>query len=220
MPHTNQGLHDRDRSPREKVYNTCSAGLGLVLSLAGLPLLVTLAALRGTVWHVVGSAVYGTALVIAYLAFTLYHVFRNGRRHRLFKILDHIAIYLLIAGTYTPFTLVSLRGHGGWTLFGIMWGLALAGTFFKAFFVDRFRVLSPILYVVMGWLLVIAIEPALERIPAGGLQLLLAGGLCYTGGLVFYGIGRIPHHHALWHLCVVAGSLCHYLAVLRHVIPA
>jgi len=214
------GDFDRDRLPAEQLLNTLSSALGLLIFLVGLPLLLVLAVRHGNVWHVVSAAVYGTTLVLGYTAFTLYHIFKNGDHHTLFKIFDHAAIYLLIAGTYTPFTLVNLRGHGGWLLFGVMWALAGAGVVFKTLFIHRFRIVSPILYVVMGWLIVVAIKPAMSLIPAGGLELLVAGGLFYTGGLVFYGIGKIPYHHALWHLFVIAGSLCHFLAVILHVIPS
>ena len=210
---------DQDRLPYEAFLNTLSSALGLLCALAGLPLLVTLAARNGSSWQVVSTAIYGATLVLSYLAFTLYHLFKSSSRYTLFKILDHAAIYLLIAGTYTPFTLVNLRGHGGWLLFGVMWGLAFAGVIFKIFFVHRFRIVAPLLYVVMGWMFVLAIEPALAYIPAEGLWLLLAGGLLYTGGLLFYAFERIPYHHAIWHLFVVGGSLCHFLAVLHDLAP-
>ncbi len=209
---------DQDLLPRETLVNTLSSGIGLVLALVGSPLLIGSAINGGRLRTVTGTAIYGGTLILAYGAFTLYHVFKNSERRTLFKILDHSAIYLVIAGTYTPFALVRLWGRGGESLLAVMWGLAAAGIVFKIFFVHRFRVLGPTLYVVMGWLIVVAIEPALELIPAEGLKLLLAGGLCYTGGLVFYGIGRIPYHHAIWHLWVVAGSFLHYLAVWHSVL--
>ena len=208
---------DRDRRPFEMIVNTVSSGLGLALAVAGLPLLIVCAARDDTAWPLVGVTIYGAALVFAYLAFTLYHLFKGGSRHRLFKIFDHAAIYLLIAGTYTPFTLVNLRGHGGWILFGVIWGLAILGVVFKVFCVHRFRIVAPLLYVAMGWLIVFAIKPALTYIPIAGIWLLLAGGVLYTGGLIFYALERIPYHHAIWHLFVIGGSVCHFLAVLRAV---
>jgi hemolysin III len=210
---------DQDLLPREPLLNTFSCALGLILALAGLPLLVGAALGHGGVWEIVSTAIYGATLVLAYTAFTLYHVFKTSARRTLFKILDHAAIYLLIAGTYTPFALVSLRGHGGSTLFAVIWSLAAAGIVFKVFFVHRFRILGPTLYVAMSWMMVVGVESVLEMIPTGGLKLLLAGGLCYTGGLLFYGIARIPYQHAIWHLWVVAGSLLHYLAIWYYVIP-
>ncbi|AMV73460.1 hemolysin III family protein [Desulfuromonas carbonis] len=208
---------DQDRLPWEACLNTGSSALGLLLSLAGLPLVVVHASHHGSVWQVVSVSIYGATLVLSYLAFTLYHQFKTSRFHTLFKILDHATIYLLIAGSYTPFILVNLREHGGWWLFGVVWGVALGGIVFKVFFVYRFRVVAPLLYVAMGWLLVFAVKPALLYIAKPVLWLLLIGGLLYTGGLLFYAFKRIPYHHAIWHLFVVGGSLCHFFAVFQNV---
>ena len=208
---------DLDLLPHERLFNVLSTVVGLGLALVGVPVLLVSAALHGNAWQVTGNAVYGATLVVGYTSFTLYHLFKAGRHRTLFKILDHAAIYLLIAGTYTPFTLVNLRGHGGLALFVTIWAMAAAGVVFKAFWVYRFRIVAPALYVVMGWMLLVAVKPALIYIAPAGLGLILAGGIAYTGGLLFYGIGKIPYHHALWHLCVVAGSLCHFLAVLWYV---
>lgn len=200
--------------------NTLTPAVGLVLSLAGLFALIDRAGENGNGWHLVSCSVYGATLVISYAAFTLYHIFKHHERWgNTFKILDHSTIYLLIAGTYTPFTLVYLRGNWGWTLFGLVWGLTLLGVLFKIFFVHRLKILAPTIYLFMGWLLIFAIKPAAELIPQAGLQWLLAGGLFYSFGLIFYAWKRLLFHHAIWHLFVLAGSACHYFAVFYHVIP-
>lgn len=204
---------------REELVNSMTHGLGLVLSVAGLVILVVLAAVRGTPRHVVSVSVYGATLVLLYAASTLYHAFRSPRLKRVFKIIDHSAIYLLIAGTYTPFTLVVLRGPWGWTLFGLVWGLAVAGIAFKTLFVDHFVIASTIVYVAMGWLVVIAIRPVLAMVPNRGLLWLLAGGLSYTMGVAFFAARRLPYSHAIWHLFVLGGSISHYFAVLFYVVP-
>ena len=205
---------------RVQIANTLTCGFGWLLSLAGMAALLVHAARNGNAWHLASCVIYGSSLVIAYAAFTLYHIFKFDERWgRLFRILDHSTIYVLIAGTYTPFTLVYLRGHWGWTLFSAVWGLTAIGIVFKIFFVHRFKILAPLLYLGMGWLLIVAINPALEFIPKRGLELLLAGGLFYSFGLVFYAWKKLVFHHAIWHLFVIAGSLCHYLSVYFHVIP-
>jgi hemolysin III len=203
----------------EEIANSITHGLGLALSLAGLAVLVTLAALRGTAWHIVSCAVYGATLVILYAASTLYHGVRGPRVKRVLRVLDHSAIYLLIAGTYTPFALVTLRGAWGWSLFGVVWGLALLGILWKVWFVDRFVIVSTTVYLLMGWLAVIAAKPLLAALPLGGIAWILAGGLCYTAGVVFFGWKKLPYAHAVWHVFVISGSVCHFLAVLLYVIP-
>jgi hemolysin III len=200
--------------------NILASAIGWALSLPGLIILIELARQNGNGWHVISCAIYGTSLVVSYAAFTLYHVFKfHERWGELFKILDHATIYLLIAGTYTPFTLVYLRGNWGWTLFAAVWALTLLGVLFKIFFVHRFRVLAPLIYLFMGWSIIFAIKPAAELIPRAGINLLLAGGLFYTGGLIFYFWKKLLFHHAIWHLFVLAGSACHYFAVFYSVIP-
>lgn len=203
----------------EELANSLTHGIGLALSLAGLAMLVILASLKGTAWHIVSCSVYGSTLVLLYAASTLYHSLRAPRVKQILRVVDHAAIYLLIAGTYTPFTLVNLRGSWGWTLFGVVWGLALLGIVSKVFFADRFRIVSTAVYLIMGWLVVIALKPLLALVPSGGILWLLAGGLAYTFGVVFYVWPRVPYGHAIWHLFVLAGSFCHYLAVLLYVIP-
>ncbi len=203
----------------EEVANSVTAGAGFLLSIAGLVLLIVAASFHGNVWHITSSSIYGSTLVLSYGAFTLYHVLRSERVKHLFQIFDHASIYLLIAGTYTPFTLVSLRGNLGWTLFGLVWGFTLLGILFKVFFTGRFEVLSVITYLFMGWLIMIAAKPLLALLPRGGIWWLAAGGLLYTTGVLFYAVEKIPYNHAIWHLFVLGGSTCHFLAVMFYVIP-
>lgn len=204
----------------EEFANSVTHGVGLGLSLAGLVVLVILTALRGTAWHVVSCTIYGSTLVILYAASTLYHSVQWPRAKRVLRIIDHGAIYLLIAGTYTPFTLVNLRGGLGWTLFGVVWALAALGIVFKVFHVDRFPIASTLVYLSMGWLVVIAWKPVVTLIPVGGIALIAAGGAAYTAGVFFFAANRIPYNHAIWHLFVLAGSVFHYAAVLLYVLPA
>jgi len=202
---------------REEIANVLTHGAGAVASLVGAAVLVTVAALGGDAWKVVGSAVFGTTLVLLYTASTLYHAARSPVAKARLKVLDHCAIYLLIAGSYTPFTLIGLRGGWGWSLFGVIWGLAVAGTVFKLFFTGRFPRLSTAVYVAMGWLAVVAIGPMVQRLPAATLAWMVAGGLIYTAGTVFYHSRRIPYAHAIWHLFVLGGSACHFAAVLTQI---
>lgn len=206
-------------SAAEEIANSLTHGLGLALSIVGLAVMVVLASLYGTVWHIVGCSVFGTTLVALYASSTLYHSCRCPIRKRVYRLADHSCIYLLVAGTYTPITLTHLRGAWGWTLFGIVWGCAVAGLFFKWFVRYRFRFLSVAIYLVMGWLAVIAAEPMLRLVPTGCLLWLLVGGLFYSFGVIFYLLDRIPYFHAIWHLFVLAGSASHYLAVVLYVLP-
>lgn len=194
-------------------------GVGAVLAIAGLAVLVAFAALRGNAWHVVACSVYGATLVLMYTASTIYHAVPQPRAKRVFRILDHSSIYLMIAGTYTPFTLVTLRGTWGWTLFGLVWGMAVLGILFKAFALGRLRVLSVVFYLAMGWLVVVAFKPLLHALSPGGLVLLAAGGAAYTFGVIFFAWKRMPYHHMIWHLFVMAGGALHYFAVLLYVVP-
>lgn len=204
----------------EEIASSITHGLGTGLSVAGLTVLVVLAALYGDVWQIVAFSIYGSTLIVLYLASTLYHSFQNPRAKRVFRVIDHAAIFLLIAGTYTPFLLISMRGVWGWTLLGIVWGLALLGVGFKIFFKHRFPVGSTLAYVLMGWLGVIAWKEAVAHIPAGGLVWLGLGGVAYTVGVIFYAWKRLPYNHAVWHVFVLAGSICHYLAVLLYLSPS
>lgn len=206
-------------TPAEELANRVTHALGALLGLAGLVLMVVMASLHGDAWHVVSTAVFGTTLVLLYTASTLYHSVSGESLRVLLRKFDHAAIFLLIAGTYTPFALVTLRGAWGWSLFGVVWGLAVAGVTLKFWFTGRFRVISTLTYLAMGWLVMIAIKPLVAALPAGGLKLLVAGGLCYTGGAAFYLWKRLPYHHAIWHLFVLAGSACHWAAVFWYVLP-
>jgi len=204
---------------RHELANSVTHGAGLALSVAGCAVIVTLAALRGNAWHIVACSVYGATLVCLYAASTVYHSVSSRRVKRVMRILDHSAIYLLIAGTYTPFTLVSMRGGWGWTLFGLVWGLAIAGIVFKVWFVEHFPIASTIVYLAMGWLAVVAVKPVLAMLPVAGIVWLVAGGLLYTAGVGFFAWQKLPYHHAIWHLFVIGGSVCHYIAVVRVVVP-
>jgi hemolysin III len=206
-------------SPGEELANALTHGIGLALSIAGLVVLVSLSAARGDVWGVVSTAVFGATLVLLYLTSTLYHSLRGEQLKRLLRKFDHAAIFLLIAGTYTPFLLVNLRGPWGWSLLGVIWALAVAGVVVKFWLAGRFKLGSTLLYLGMGWLIVIALRPMLRTVPEGALWLLLAGGLCYSAGTVFYLWKRLPYHHAVWHLFVLGGSACHFFAVFAAVIP-
>lgn len=204
---------------REEIANAITHGIGAVLSVAALVLLIVFASLEGTAWHVVSFAIYGTTMLLLYLNSTLVHSLKEGKAKDVFEFLDHSSIYLFIAGTYTPFLLVVLRGTLGWTLFGIIWGIALFGCIFKAFFVKKFLFMSTIFYIAMGWLIVIAWNPMSQVIAPAGMNLLLGGGLLYTIGTIFYVWRGFPFHHAIWHLFVLGGSVLHFFAVLLYVLP-
>jgi hemolysin III len=202
----------------EELANSLTHGVGLGLSIAGFIVLVVLAAMSGSAWRILSCAVYGTTLICLYTASTLYHSIHSRRLQRVLKICDHSAIYLLIAGTYTPFLLVNLRGSWGWSLFAVIWGLAMAGILFKVWFVEHFSVLSTVVYLLMDWLALLAVKPMLLRLPHSGLLWLRVGGVLYTLGVVFYAWKKVPYNHAIWHSFVIAGSTCHYFAVLCSVI--
>lgn len=190
-----------------------------MLAIAALTILVAKSVLYGNAWHVVASAIFGSALVLMYAASTLFHSIPLPRAKHILRVVDHSCIYLLIAGTYTPFTLVTLHGPWGWSLFGFTWGLAIIGVAFKIFFTGRFEILSTGVYLMMGWCGLAAVHPMLHALPAGGLWWLLAGGLSYSVGVIFYAWERLRYHHAIWHVFVLAGSVCHFFAVLLYVIP-
>jgi len=203
----------------EEIAHATTHGVGLALAVAALVVLIVVASLRGDAWHVVSVSIYGSTLVLLYAASTLYHAITTPRAKETLRVLDHSAIYLLIAGTYTPFTLVNLRGGWGWALFGVVWGLATLGVVLEATAGGRIKSLSLVLYIGLGWLVAVAVKPLLESVAAGGLVLLLLGGVAYTGGVVFYGWRGLHFHHAVWHVFVLAGSVCHFFAVLLYVIP-
>ncbi|MEI7813352.1 MAG: hemolysin III family protein [Coriobacteriia bacterium] len=202
----------------EEIANSIIHGLGVGLSVAALTMLLVYAGQSHNGWAIGSALVYGIALVLEYTASTLYHSFPQERVKHVFKILDHCGIYVLIAGTYTPFTLVTLRGSNGLWLFGVVWGLAIAGIAVEAFWTYRPRWLSASVYLGMGWLVVIAIRPLAAALPPAGLWLLVAGGLCYTLGTAFYVMKKVRYMHAVWHVWVLAGSILHFLAVLLYVI--
>lgn len=198
-------------------FNTISHLVGASLALAGVVVLLVVASVSGEVLRVVSFSVYGATLFLLYLISTLYHGLR-GRAKRVFRILDHQAIYLLIAGTYTPFTLVTLQGSTGWWLFGAIWGLAVLGMAIDGVFRHGIRVAPFVIYFLMGWLILLALGPLLAELPLNGFAWLLAGGLLYTGGIVFFALDRrYPWMHGLWHLCVLGGSISHYVAILVYV---
>ena len=209
-------MQERPQSLGEEVANSVSHGLGLSASVAAFPVLVMAAQARGDTAGIVGASVFATTTVLLYLASTLFHALPRCRAKRVFQILDHSAIYLLIAGTYTPFTLGVLRGDWGWTLFGLVWGMAIAGTVLKALGGVRYTTLSTWTYLAMGWLVVIAAKTVWTLVPAWGLFWLVAGGIAYTAGAVFFMAERIRYFHFVWHLFVVAGTACHFIAVLRY----
>ncbi len=209
----------RKQTTGEEIANSVTHGVGAILSMAGLVILVVLASMHGDVWQIVSCAIFGLTMFQMYLASTLYHAIQTPRIKEALRIFDHAAIYLLIAGTYTPFTLITLRGAWGWSLFGVVWGLAVAGIIFKIFFIGRFPKVSTTIYIAMGWIAIIAIRPIIENLPFGGLMLLLGGGIAYTSGVIFYAWESQPYAHSVWHLFVLGGTVCHFLCVMFYLIP-
>jgi hemolysin III len=208
----------RPQTLAEEVANSVSHGLGFVMALAGAPILIVAATQRGTLSDVIAVSVFAAAMALMYLSSTIYHALPQGQAKRVFQVLDHSAIYLLIAGTYTPFTLGVLQGAWGWTLFGLVWGLAAFGVLVKAFAGIRWHGLSTALYLGMGWLALIAAKPLWESLPLAGLAWLLAGGIAYTAGVYFYAKKTLRFGHFVWHLFVVAGTACHFVAVWKYAI--
>lgn len=206
-------------SLNEEIANTITHGVGAALSVAALAILVTFAGLFGDVWRVVSFSIYGATLFLLYLFSTLYHGIQHPRAKEILRVLDHSAVFLLIAGTYTPFTLVTLRGPWGWTIFGLIWGLALAGIVLNAIFMKKLNWLFVILYVLMGWIVVIAFKPLVALMPFGGIVWMAIGGVTYTLGVAFYAIKKIPFNHAIWHLFVLGGSICHFFGIFFYVLP-
>jgi len=204
---------------KEEIANSVTHGVGLILAIAGLGVLIAFASRLGNAWHVVSCSVFATTLILQYTFSTLYHSIQLPRAKSVMRVLDHSAIFLLIAGTYTPFMLVNLRGTWGWTLFGIVWALAFLGVLFQVSLLRRWQGISLALYIGMGWVVVVAIKPMLSAVAPGGLVLLLLGGLAYTSGVGFYLWKSLRYNHAIWHGFVLAGSILHYFAVLFYVIP-
>ena len=199
---------------REEIANTISHGLGLILALIAVPILIAEAMRAGNVQFTVGVSVFGGTMVLLYLASTLYHSLTHEAAKSLFRLFDHTAIFLLIAGTYTPFSLGKLRGPWGWSLLAAIWALAIVGIILKINKRTRHSPIGIVLYVIMGWLAIVAVKPILMLIPMPGILLILAGGLAYTGGLAFFAAQRIRYNHFIWHLFVIAGTTCHFFAVL------
>jgi len=198
----------------EEIANSVTHGIGAVLAVAGLTVLVVLAAIYGDTWRVVSFTIYGSSLIILYSASTLYHGVRHPKVKRVLRTFDHTSIYLLIAGTYTPFLLIAVRDTMGWTLLAIVWAMAIVGIIWKIFFLGRFEVMATIMYVLMGWMGVIAFRQMLVNVPHFGVIMLFAGGIVYTLGVGFYAWEKLPYNHAIWHLFVLGGSICHFVAIV------
>ena len=205
----------REQSQAEEIANSISHGIGLIAALVGAPFLIMHAVRHGDTGFIVGTSVFSATMIFLYLASTLYHALPMGKAKGVFRVIEHSAIFLLIAGTYTPFTLGVLRGAWGWTLLGVVWGLAIVGVALKVFDKAYHPILSTGLYLLMGWIVVIAVDPLLARVPTAGFLWLLAGGLSYTAGVVFFATdSRLQYGHLIWHLFVIAGTACHYFAVI------
>ena len=201
-------------SKEEEISNSITHGIGVILSIAALVILIVFASLYGNVWHVVSFTLFGATMLLLYTSSTLLHALKPGQAKDFFEIMDHSSIYFFIAGSYTPFLLVAVQSATGWTLFGIVWGLAIAGTIFKSFFVKKFLFTSTLLYVVMGWLIVFVWNDLVAYIHPTSLILLIIGGLLYTVGAIFYIWKLFKHHHAVWHVFVLSATVCHFFAVL------
>lgn len=209
-----------DQTPQEELANSLTHGLGLILSVAGFVVLIVLASIHATPWHIVSFSIYGACLITLYTVSTLYHSIPISKIKTAFNVIDHCAIYLLIAGCYTPFALVTLRGGWGWSLFGIVWTLAALGILLKVFHFKKSEPFCLFLYLSMGWMIVIALKPLLANLPAQGFWLLLFGGLSYSLGIFFFKAEKMPFNHAVWHGCVLLGSVFHYFCLLNYVLPS
>lgn len=198
----------------EEIFNSVTHGVGTLLAIAGMVILIVFSAIKGDPWAVVSTSIYGATLIILYTMSTLYHSLTNNKAKKFFRIMDHNSIFLLIAGTYTPYTLVALRGGLGWTMFGIVWGATVIGVIFNSIDLEKFKKASLICYIAMGWVIVAAIKPLIAALSSLSLLFLLLGGICYTGGVVFYAIKKIRYFHSVWHIFVLAGSVLHYFSIL------
>lgn len=203
----------------EEIANSITHGVGIILSIAGLAVLTAFAALFGSAWHIVSCSIYGATQILLYTASTLYHSIPMPRVKAIMRHLDHAAIFIFIAGTYTPFTLVNLRGVWGWSILAVVWTVAVVGILMQGRLIKQRAFVTVLPYLAMGWIVVIGIKPMLQNVAPGGLALLVAGGLAYSLGCIFYVWRRVPYHHAIWHLFVLAGSAFHYFAILFYVIP-
>ena len=204
----------RTLSLGEEIFNSITHGIGTLLSIAALVLLIVFAAIKGNVWHVVSFTIFGSTLIMLYLSSTLYHSFSKEKIKNIFARFDHAAIFLLIAGTYTPFVLTTLRGPLGWTMFGIIWGLAITGAVIRSIYLTRFRKLMVGIYLAMGWMFLMAIVPMVKNLPSTSLIFLFVGGVCYSVGVIFYSWRKLKYGHGIWHLFVLAGSIMHFFSVL------
>ncbi len=207
-------------SPIEESINIISHAIGLILSIVALVLLVRHANLHGNAWHVVSFAIFGLSLISLYAASTIYHSAKKPDLRRRLRIVDHATIYILIAGTYTPFALVTLNGLTGWTLFGVSWGMAITGIILKLFHTGKYNLISTLMYVFMGWIIVFAIKPLINNLSSDGLFWLVAGGMAYTTGAILYSIKKIKLNHAIFHLFVLLGSFCHFVAIYFYILPS
>lgn len=214
MGKENQKKAYRKLTVKEEIFNSITHGVGVLLSIAALVLLVVLAVGKGNVWHVVSFSIYGSTMVLLYLASTLYHSFTKEKMKNLFARFDHAAIFLLIAGTYTPFLLTALRGTFGWVLFGVIWGVAIVGVVIRSIYLTRFRKLMVAMYLVMGWMFVVAVGPMIKNLPLISIIFLFLGGLFYSIGVIFYLKRNMKYGHGIWHLFVLAGSIMHFFAVI------
>lgn len=208
-----------DYTHLEERINILSHAVGILLSIVAFSFLVVFASLHGNIWHIVSFSVFGVSLILLYIASTVYHSSKNAKARRIWKIIDHSFVYVLIAGTYTPFCLTTLRGPIGWIILGISWGMAVAGISLKMFFTGKYRRLSTLMYILMGWMIILAVKPLLENLPMAGFWWLLAGGICYTLGALFYSIKKIKLNHAIFHAFVVLGSTCHFVAIFFYLLP-
>lgn len=207
-------------SPLEEKTNIISHAAGFVLGIVALVLMVVRASLYGNAWHIVGVSIFGASLICLYAASTIYHSAKDPKIRGRLRVVDHATIYVLIAGTYTPFTLVTLNGWVGWVIFGFSWAMALTGITLKLFYTGRFNLLSTLMYIFMGWIIVFAIKPLINNLSADGLWWLMAGGVAYTVGAILYMIKKVPFNHAIFHMFVLLGSFCHFVSVYWYVLPS
>ncbi|MHC6180654.1 PAQR family membrane homeostasis protein TrhA [Clostridium sp. JNZ X4-2] len=203
----------------EEIANAVTHGIGALLSIAALVLLIVFSVEKGDKWYVISYTIYGISMFILYLGSTLYHSITNVKAKRVFRIFDHASIYLLIAGTYTPFTLTILRNSVGWTIFWIIWILAILGIIMKVFWVGKYEIASTLLYIFMGWIIIFAMKKLLVLLSPAGIALLVAGGIIYTVGAVLYMMNKIPYNHAIWHIFVMGGSTCHFFCIFLYLFP-
>ncbi|MCC9295945.1 hemolysin III family protein [Clostridium sp. WLY-B-L2] len=206
-------------SKGEEIANAVTHGIGTLLSIAALVLLIVFSVEKGDKWYVISYTIYGISMFILYLGSTLYHSITNVRAKRVLRIFDHASIYLLIAGTYTPFTLTILRSSVGWVIFGIIWALAILGIIMKIFWVGKYEIASTLLYIFMGWIIIFAMKKLLILLSPMGIALLVAGGIIYTAGAFLYMMNKIPYNHAIWHIFVIGGSACHFFCILLYLFP-